>query len=252
MKWEIEDEVPDEYVQNAVVGVKIMHDYIVSLGMPSSYEDITIYLYHTLDGMISAYARGTGASLADSRSVWNPPNGAVGVGGQGGFYIWAGHPLHSRRPMVNFVRHVAGELIHSLQADLNYPLFATAPRWLTSGSAYVLDCQALAKAGLKTDRCQREKFISDVGQMDTPLMYMETWTDFSQSGQAPYPYSALAAELLANHAGHAVLMRFFHPQEPGTTWREAFQIAFGMTVEEFYIMFEEHRAAGFPELDVSK
>ena len=252
VKWEIEDEVPDEYVQNAVVGVKIMHDYIVSLGMPSSYEDITIYLYHTLDGMISAYARGTGASLADSRSVWNPPNGAVGVGGQGGFYIWAGHPLHSRRPMVNFVRHVAGELIHSLQADLNYPLFATAPRWLTSGSAYVLDCQALAKAGLKTDRCQREKFISDVGQMDTPLMYMETWTDFSQSGQAPYPYSALAAELLANHAGHAVLMRFFHPQEPGTTWREAFQIAFGMTVEEFYIMFEEHRAAGFPELDVSK
>ena len=252
VKWEIEDEVPDEYVQNAVVGVKIMHDYIVSLGMPSSYEDITIYLYHTLDGMISAYARAFGVSLADSRGVWGPPVEAVGVGGQGGFFIWAGHPLHSRRPMINFVRHVAGELIHSLQADLNYPLFATAPRWLTSGSAYVLDCQALAKAGLKNDRCQREKFISDVGQMDTPLMYMETWTGFSQTDHSPYPYSALAAELLANHAGHAALMRFFHPQEPGTTWREAFQIAFGMTVDKFYILFEEHRAAGFPEVDVSK
>ena len=31
-----------------------------------------------------------------------------------------------------------------------------------------------------------------------------------------------------------------------TTWSEAFRVAFEMTVEEFYLLFEEHRAAGFP------
>ena len=39
---------------------------------------------------------------------------------------------------------------------------------------------------------------------------------------------------------------------PGTTWQEAFQAAFGMTVEEFCEIFAEHRAAGFAELDSPK
>ena len=39
---------------------------------------------------------------------------------------------------------------------------------------------------------------------------------------------------------------------PRPGWREAFERAFGMTVEEFYELFEEHRAAGFPEVEVSK
>ena len=34
---------------------------------------------------------------------------------------------------------------------------------------------------------------------------------------------------------------------PRPGWRVAFERAFGMTVDEFYDLFEEHRAAGFPD-----
>ena len=36
--------------------------------------------------------------------------------------------------------------------------------------------------------------------------------------------------------------------EPG--WRVAFESAFGMTVDEFYELFEAHGAAGFPEVEL--
>ena len=38
--------------------------------------------------------------------------------------------------------------------------------------------------------------------------------------------------------------------QPGTSWQMAFEAAFSMTVTEFYELFQEHRAAGLPQLDV--
>ena len=38
--------------------------------------------------------------------------------------------------------------------------------------------------------------------------------------------------------------------QPGTTWEEAFDVAFGMTVGESFELFEEHSAAGFPEVEI--
>ena len=60
----------------------------------------------------------------------------------------------------------------------------------------------------------------------------------------------MAAELLASRTGEPSLFHFYSMTQPGTTWQEAFQAVFGMTVEEFYELFEEHRAAGFPEVEL--
>jgi hypothetical protein len=60
----------------------------------------------------------------------------------------------------------------------------------------------------------------------------------------------MAAELLAARAGQRALFDYYRLLQPGTTWQTAFETAFGMTVEEFYAVFEEHRAAGFPKLDL--
>ena len=38
--------------------------------------------------------------------------------------------------------------------------------------------------------------------------------------------------------------------QPG--WRVAFESAFGMTVDEFYDLYEDHRSAGFPEVAITK
>ena len=59
-------------------------------------------------------------------------------------------------------------------------------------------------------------------------------------------YAFLGAELLASQAGEGAIRAYLSELRPGTTWREAFQKTFGMSVEEFYRLFEEQRAAGFP------
>ena len=81
--------------------------------------------------------------------------------------------------------------------------------------------------------------------MEKPLRGMETW----EGGLKGYSYDLplLGAELLASYAGEDALLRLYMLQRPGTTWQEAFQSAFGMTVGEFYQLFEEHVAADFPD-----
>ena len=81
---------------------------------------------------------------------------------------------------------------------------------------------------------------------------METRRGFEAAGQNPYRYSILAAELLASYDGVGSLMHHYTLLKYGTTWQKEFKTAFGMTVDDFYVLFEEHHASGFPELDVSK
>ena len=38
----------------------------------------------------------------------------------------------------------------------------------------------------------------------------------------------------------------------GCPGQDGFEAAFGMNVDEFYEMFEAHRAAGFPEVEILK
>lgn len=63
-----------------------------------------------------------------------------------------------------------------------------------------------------------------------------------------YNYFLMAAELLAAHSSESALMEFYASLKRGTTWHKEFENAFGMGVEEFYDLFEEHADAGFPEV----
>ena len=80
-----------------------------------------------------------------------------------------------------------------------------------------------------------------------PLNEILTWRDMPSGG---YSLSLLAAELLASHAGEGALFRYFVLLQPITTWQQAFESAFGMPVEEYYDLFEKHRADGFPYVEI--
>ena len=121
------------------------------------------------------------------------------------------------------------------------------PRWLDSGSTGFLVRYMMSDAGLKTYEAYREDLVSGARRINAPLSTMETRTGFEAAGSSPYEYSILAAELIAHHAGNNALMHYYTSLKYGTTWRKEFQNAFGMTVAEFYDLFEEHRAAGFPD-----
>jgi len=67
------------------------------------------------------------------------------------------------------------------------------------------------------------------------------------SSRAPY-LGFLAAEWLADHAGHSALTDYFRrlPSSPG--WESAFEGAFGISIDDFYTTFEAYRAEVAPRV----
>lgn len=64
--------------------------------------------------------------------------------------------------------------------------------------------------------------------------------------------SSIAGELLADRAGEPALFDYFRELPSSASWREAFEAAFGMSVEDFYEAFEAHRAGVAPPLDADE
>lgn len=259
IKWEIGDQVSQEHQQNVMEAVRLMHDYAVSLGLPEIEDEVTFYLYHYGDELIEAYARETGWSVEQSREYWD--KGGTAVAGEGYIVVNASSEWYATEPRrIKQMKTAAHELYHAYQHGLSGlrgdapsdRVPEQGPRWLSEGSAEFLAYQAMSEGDVLSYDTERNStdpwgFVEHGKYVDTPLSEMETWTGFSGVRGSPYRYSLLAAELLASYAGESALLRYYQLLQPGITWQQAFQTIFRMPVEEFYIFFEEHRAAGFPE-----
>ena len=57
--------------------------------------------------------------------------------------------------------------------------------------------------------------------------------------------SLLAADWLVARAGERAIYEYYRLRQSTDTWQDAFEGAFGITVDDFYAAFAEHRAAGF-------
>ena len=109
--------------------------------------------------------------------------------------------------------------------------------------------RALAMGGAVPYEQSRGKLVSLSQRVDVQLKETETY-DGLRAGPGRYDMAALASELLAAQAGEESLITFWTLLGPDTTWQEAFEANFGMTVHEFYPVFEAYRASGFLELDL--
>ena len=255
IKWEIGSEVSLADQQNARHAVQLMHDYAVSLGMPEIKEDITFYLYHNHDALFDAYARVIGVSVDYARDHWEDGDG-IGETGAEAWGAWVfvntSAPWFREDP-VNLMSTSAGEFVGALTT---YTLSefswrsgtGEVARWLDAGIHTILQIRALAEGGLISYDTKRNSLVESakyVGKQ--PLSEMETWRGFSGIRGDAYDYSTMAGELLASLAGESSLIKYYANLKVGTTWQKEFQKSFGMTVDKFYELFEEHRAAGFPD-----
>ena len=153
----------------------------------------------------------------------------------------------------------AHELNHAQTADLSNSSLVAAyneiphvgPVWLVEGTADFLAWQALSEGGIVPYEELRELFVENAGMIPESLKGMETEAGFN-SRLNSIDYSLLAAELLASRSGQSSLFDYYASLEQGTTWMGQFREIFGMTVGEFYDLFEQHRTAGFPELETPK
>ena len=234
------------------------HDYSVLLGMPKTQSEVTIHFYNDIEKLISAYARETNSSMEHARTHWES---AKGIAYKDHIFANGGSKWYQNNRPEDRMKLFAHELIHSYQYDLSglkksgafardHEVPESGPKWLSEGMANYLAYKALSEGGILSYESERNsRFVIRAKGVDKPLSEMETRDG---NRKVNVDYALIAVELLAKNSGESNLLDFYRLQNKNTTWQEAFEKAFGMTVTQFYDLFEEHRAAGFPELDVSK
>ena len=127
------------------------------------------------------------------------------------------------------------------------------PTWLRHGSDELHISLSLSGAGLVSDesaRSLRRQFVNSATRNHTHLDNLEVDRNF-ESHYGAHEYAFLATELLASRTGPDALLRFFDNVQLGKSWKSIFQEVFGMTVGEFYGLFDTHRNEGFPIVSVS-
>lgn len=198
----------------------------------SSY---VVMLLSDVDSMSEAYRALTGNEF-DS-SWW--PDEACGVAWGGGIGL-----LTDCRDPVAFDH----EFVHVIQAQLASggigSSWETEPAWLIEGAAEYISARYRDTMRYETYADARMAAIDYVHEQGSliPLDRLETRKGF-RGIDAGYSYSLgmLAAEWLAAHAGDKALFEHMRQlSRAGTNWDLAFEIAFGLSVEEFYKRFEQH------------
>ena len=257
LDWEIGPDVPGYHYRSLRDGIVLMHRYASSLGLPDVSGLATFYLYHDTEALVPVYARELGMSPEAARRklptvTWTAE---AGLG-----FIFAFSAAISREGVSpdRMMRVAAHELSHVYQYGMgSIRAFSTShdqvrvhgPAWMSEGGAEFQMLRALAKGGVAEYGRDREGYVRRASEVEAPLSEMETY-DGLRATPGRYQLGTLAMELLAAEAGEEAVLGYWTLLSPETTWRETFTTAFGMTIDEFYELFEKHRSAGFPGLDL--
>ena len=257
LRWEVGPHVPDSMYYDMRNGVILLRQYITSLGLSKIEGQASFYLYWDI---IPALARVKGISEEDARRGFEEighPGSEERTGDRSMAILKSASVLDGSSPL-GLAHGGAHSLAHSYQLLLltlretttsHSEVDAFGPAWLNEGGAEFQTIRAFAKGGLYRYDRRRDLYREAASTVYAPLPELETFGGFLPLRHG-YELSTMAVELLAAHAGEEAVITYWTLLRPGTTWEEAFSTSFGITVEEFYPIFEAHRAAGFPELDL--
>ena len=258
VKWDFGDEVSERQEHIVRLGVELMHDYAVSIGMPEIKKDITVHTYHNFDNLVDAYSEVRGLSKDEI------PAAQLNIIRAYTGFAYDRHAFINTSVSDELYEHFqvqlpAHELVHTQTAVLSGLGFAlgsngisyAGPEWLTEGVADFLAWQALSEGGVKPYGEIRHFLLRNSKRHPEPLEELETRNSF-RSKYNSADHAILAAELLASRSGQGSLFDYYDSLEPGTTWQRQFQETFGLRIGEFYDLFERHRKEGFPELELPK
>lgn len=263
LKWEIGPEVPDEQYGYLRDGILDMHRYAASLNLPPLPDHATFYLYQDPESAARTLARVENRPLESALRSF-ADLGWAGLAGlepqnEDSGWIMVNLRAYIRYPESwRYMRTAAHELSHVYQYTLqNHGRFNTThkavrvigPAWIQEGFATWQADRALAMGGIVPYQQSRERLVRQSQRVEVELEDTETY-DGLRAGPGRYDMAAMASELLAAEAGEETLITFWTLLGPDTSWQEAFETTFGMTIDEFYRRFEAHRADGFPELEL--
>ena len=255
VNWVLDEDVPAATENNLWVAAEIMHDYAVSMGMPK-IDDVSVYYIRNFDDLVEEYSRVSGFSESFSRDLWSSALGVFNFYNNFVF-INGSQTVISQQPVLQ-TEVLAHEISHAQRHGLynllitwdDYGVINSGPVWLDEGIAYFHQYKTSSTAGFFTYN-HRRRSILEVIDFYGSLRDMENREGF-KSVENNFNYPFFAAELLASIAGESSLYEFYAALHPETTWQAEFKNTFGLSVGEFYDLFEQHEAAGFPKLDIPK
>ena len=251
--WDIGTEVPVQFQLALREGMIYMHDYAVLNDLEEPSLHSTFYLYYQLEALYEAYARATGRTVEEARrhlEIWN-------VYGEAGYrFIFVNARMIPEHDVpVGLMWLAAHELGHIFQLSSGtIGIFDTdhdkvrvhGPAWLQEGGAEFWAARALSRVGVVDYAQSRDRFLRGAVSTDVELSVCETYSGIL-AGPGRYQLGAMAVEFLMTQSNEQALFEYWALLSPQTTWQKAFNQTFGMTVDEFYRLFREYRAAGYPD-----
>ena len=136
---------------------------------------------------------------------------------------------------------IAHEYFHSIQQALSGSNYLGSPTWIVEGSAFYTDYERRYSEGQASILSNLHFFWATLG----PEVTLETESSYrtkSILGQ-------IAFEWHAEEVGEEAIIDYFALLKRSDTWEEAFQRAFGLTPDDFYARFEEHRREVAPPFE---
>ena len=125
-----------------------------------------------------------------------------------------------------------------------YPL--GGPIWLREGTIMYTEAAYRSARGGEPFSDVRRRHTADAARASHPLRQPAYFDPL------PLPehlsrraLSFLAADWLAQHAGERSIFEYYRLLPSSASWQEAFEGAFGITIDDFYAAFAKYRAAGF-------
>ncbi len=217
-------------------------------------KNITFYIYVDRENFLEGYKEfhGEGAteeflqSVHDKLEEGRRTTGRVSWGtfdGDGIFLLGA-HIIANTRNLIHFMAH---EYFHAYQSTT----YDEGPYWFIEGSARYVEALALEYFGEPLDgftgtysKLAEINYIrhSDPNQSLEPIELFEDFWALDDS-LVGYVLGRLGAEYLVDHYGGFEAIVEYYSSE--TNWKDAFQDAFGISIDEFYEEFGEYQSRGF-------
>jgi hypothetical protein len=173
----------------------------------------------------------------------------IAIGAPGGTWVdWGASDFQSDPPAL-LQKILAHELFHVVQAQLGMPDERTVPidqprrggpNWLIEGSAEYIGYRVAGDLGLQAYATSLAHEKSVASSVATPLDQLMTiqqsqFTSF-------YELSEVAVDHLVAETSISALVDYFRELGAGKSWQDAFQGAFGRTIDAFDADFAAYRA----------
>ena len=255
IKWEVGDAARSTEERAARFGVQWLFEYAESIGWPIVGDDITVH-FKTLEPLVNAAAIEDGSidegeierlrDLLSTRFGFARGDSNFNRAANPGVFLSEDYVYETVSTLVHENIHTA------FQRDLNglntnpasvQRQGGLGPTWFVEGMATYFGELITSLHTGETDFLCRDCEIGEVPVSDIALTAAE------DSLYCAYMCGALAIELLASIVGQRHVVDFYTMRRPGQTWQQAFEEAFNISVPDFYAMYDQHRAAGFPELN---